>query len=65
MSTNPTGHAVRIPSAFARLAAFALQVLWTSVGALVARPLHPVVQPVPIRTTRASRRTTSGLDDGT
>jgi hypothetical protein len=65
MSTNPTGRGVRVQSILSLLEALARRVLWTSVGALVARPLQPMAQPLPTRTTRVSRRTTSGLGDGT
>jgi len=65
MSTLPTERGPGMPSIFSLLTSFARRVLWTCVGALAARPLHAAVQPLPIRTHRVSRRTTSGLRDGT
>jgi hypothetical protein len=65
MSTSQTVHGVSLRSKFSLLVSLVRRVLWTCVGALVARPLHSAVQPLPIRSHRIPRRLTSRLHDGT
>jgi len=65
MSAIPTGRGPGLRSMFLLLASFARQLLWTCVGALAARPLHTVAQPLPIRAHRVSHRAPNRLHDGT
>jgi hypothetical protein len=65
MSAIPTERGTSVQSIFLLFTSFARRVLWTCLGALVARPLHAVAQPVPIRTHSISRQMTSRLRDGT
>jgi hypothetical protein len=65
MSTIPTGRGTSVRSMILLLASSARRVLWTCVGALVARPLHVTAQPLPIPTRGVSRRTMGRPGDGT
>jgi hypothetical protein len=69
MSTGPIEPTVHTRPVFMLLLSLLLSaarhVLWTCVGALAARPLRPMAQPIPIRADRIPRRTTGRLRDGT